>query len=243
MMVLMTSVIAGTTPTDLRLPSAPQQHRQTQTQPLLGNTSTGNSADAARPAAITTAVKESSPPPAAAPTVAHNKRTEGTLLPAKEPGELHMAGPQPKAGTMTEERSAWLNLHSKQNSEAQSAGNNRSHMPVAATNIPQEHVLDPLPLATEPQATALEGAIATDYPHHPITTVVTCKYRLRDPRTIAITIHDSDGRRLCELVEPAHHDAGHYDLRADLAGMAKGMYIVAIRTDQGEQVVQQIFVQ
>jgi len=87
------------------------------------------------------------------------------------------------------------------------------------------------------------GALARTgvYPN-PASERITCHYVLTESRDIRISLHDLSGRFLRSLDE-RESQAGEHDDELSLKGVESGAYLIAIRTDRGEQAVQRIIVQ
>lgn len=72
---------------------------------------------------------------------------------------------------------------------------------------------------------------------------VTLKYRLSLPRTLSLTLHDITGRHLRQLGFPGLKSAGQWQEELNLTGLANGIYLVVITTQQGERAIQRVVVQ
>lgn len=69
------------------------------------------------------------------------------------------------------------------------------------------------------------------------------RYRLAAPRTMSLTLHDLAGQKLREIAVDQPKEEGEWEADIDLAGLAKGMYLLWITTDKGERVVQRLIIQ
>jgi hypothetical protein len=87
---------------------------------------------------------------------------------------------------------------------------------------------------------AVNAATATPNPAHGRTTV---GFRLSESRRVSITLHDLNGRYLRHLVYDEERAAGEHHVEADLDGVSQGAYLVAVRTNNGEQAVARLIVQ
>jgi hypothetical protein len=66
---------------------------------------------------------------------------------------------------------------------------------------------------------------------------------LGEPRRVTVTLHDVNGHRVRTLVTNAAYDEGDVAISASLAGVERGLYLVAITTDRREQVVHRLVVE
>lgn len=88
------------------------------------------------------------------------------------------------------------------------------------------------------------GAIAAvqAYPN-PASGSINCRYQLTNQRAITITLHDLSGKFLRELVPAQSVTAGVHQEQLSLVGLTPGAYLIAVKTDTGDQAVQRIIVQ
>lgn len=77
---------------------------------------------------------------------------------------------------------------------------------------------------------------------NPVSGSATFQLELDQPRQVTITLHDVVGRRLKTLAKAAYDD-GALDVTVSLAGVDRGLYLVAISTDRREQVVHRVVVE
>ncbi|HVK36979.1 MAG TPA: T9SS type A sorting domain-containing protein, partial [Candidatus Kapabacteria bacterium] len=87
---------------------------------------------------------------------------------------------------------------------------------------------------------AVNAAMASPNPAHGSTTI---GFRLSEPRSVMVTLHDVNGRYLRHLLHEEERGAGEQSVAADLDGVGQGAYLVAVRTDRGEQAVARLIVQ
>ncbi|HYF03260.1 MAG TPA: T9SS type A sorting domain-containing protein [Patescibacteria group bacterium] len=71
----------------------------------------------------------------------------------------------------------------------------------------------------------------------------TVKFSLKEDRNVIITLHDIFGRRIAELTRGAFLKSGEHSLEVLLKGTERGIYLIAIHTDKGEQAVQRLLVE
>ncbi len=76
---------------------------------------------------------------------------------------------------------------------------------------------------------------------NPATTMTTVHFQLAEPRTVAFSIHDILGKKLIDGGQSAY-SAGDQTRELDLDELSAGMYLLAMTTDRGEQVIQRIVV-
>lgn len=88
------------------------------------------------------------------------------------------------------------------------------------------------------------GAIATvqAYPN-PASQQITCHYQLTNQRLVTITLHDLSGKFLRELMAEQSVTAGTHETQLQLGDITPGAYLIAVKTDTGDQAVQRIIVQ
>jgi hypothetical protein len=70
----------------------------------------------------------------------------------------------------------------------------------------------------------------------------TIAFSVSEERVVTITLHDVFGRKLLDLVYPQLTPKGVYQRDIVLKDIAKGMYLISVQTDRGEQAVQRILV-
>jgi hypothetical protein len=70
---------------------------------------------------------------------------------------------------------------------------------------------------------------------------INVKFRSTEMRTVSINLHDMNGRFIRSLSEFGE-TAGENSVAVDLGGIASGTYLVVIRSDKGEQLVQRLIV-
>jgi hypothetical protein len=87
---------------------------------------------------------------------------------------------------------------------------------------------------------AVNTATVAPNPAHERTTL---SFRLAEPRRVAITLHDINGRYLRHLLYEEDRQAGEQSVEASLAGLSQGAYLVAVRTERGEQAVARLIVE
>lgn len=88
------------------------------------------------------------------------------------------------------------------------------------------------------------GAIATvqAYPN-PASQQITCRYQLTNQRLVTITLHELSGKFLRELKAEQSVTAGIHEVPLQLGDITPGAYLIAVKTDTGDQAVQRIIVQ
>jgi hypothetical protein len=69
---------------------------------------------------------------------------------------------------------------------------------------------------------------------------VTCSFKLTAERKITITLHDISGKYITTIMKNENKTPDDYNININLSGIAKGVYLVAVTTDRGEQVVQRL---
>lgn len=93
----------------------------------------------------------------------------------------------------------------------------------------------------QPQYGALINTIV--YPNPIGNQRATVGFSLSAERTITITLHDIFGRKLAELRTDQNLAPGSYSEDVVLKNIAKGIYLISIQTDRGEQAVQRVIVE
>lgn len=68
-------------------------------------------------------------------------------------------------------------------------------------------------------------------------------YRLAEPRTVGVALYDIWGRRLRELSVARYRESGSWEQELVPGDVPKGMYMVVLTTDRGEQAVQRLMVE
>jgi hypothetical protein len=76
---------------------------------------------------------------------------------------------------------------------------------------------------------------------NPATTMTSVHFQLAEPRTVAFSIHDILGKKLIDGGQTLF-SAGDQVRELHLDGLSEGMYLLAMTTDKGEQVIQRIVV-
>ena len=71
---------------------------------------------------------------------------------------------------------------------------------------------------------------------------VNVSYTLNENRNICITVHDLSGRKISQLSGFSDKPMGIYDEEFILKDIQPGMYLISIRTNDGEQAVQRVIV-
>lgn len=71
---------------------------------------------------------------------------------------------------------------------------------------------------------------------------VTVSYRLSEPRTVTIGLHDLSGRFLKELAPPVDAPAGESTTTVSLDGVGGGTYLIGVEAGEGETAVQRVVV-
>jgi hypothetical protein len=87
---------------------------------------------------------------------------------------------------------------------------------------------------------AVHAATTSPNPAHGSTTV---GFNLAEARRVSLTLHDMNGRYLRHLVHEEERPAGDHRVDADLSNVSQGAYLVAVRTERGEQAVARLIVQ
>ena len=89
------------------------------------------------------------------------------------------------------------------------------------------------------QVTQLTGALATSSLHpNPVTQdVATLDYTLREKRRVAVSLYDISGERVRSIAVSGQRDPGACQENISLAGIPDGYYLLAVTTDNGEQIV------
>jgi hypothetical protein len=67
-------------------------------------------------------------------------------------------------------------------------------------------------------------------------------YRLSEPRTVTIGLHDLSGRFLKELAPPVDMPAGESTTTVSLDGVGGGTYLIGVGTGDGKTAVQRVVV-
>lgn len=80
------------------------------------------------------------------------------------------------------------------------------------------------------------------YPN-PASDQLTCRYQLTNQRSITITLHELSGKFIRELMAQQNVTAGIHEPELQLGDVAPGAYLVAVKTDTGDQAIQRIIVQ
>lgn len=85
-------------------------------------------------------------------------------------------------------------------------------------------------------------AMVQTYPN-PASDQLTCRYQLTNQRSITITLHELSGKFIRELMTQQNVTAGIHEPELQLGDVAPGAYLVAVKTDTGDQAIQRIIVQ
>ncbi len=93
------------------------------------------------------------------------------------------------------------------------------------------------------QSTTNSGAILRAFLGvNPAASATTLEYTLSEPRRLTLSLHTIDGRQLQNVVESANYNAGSGTISIDLHGFSAGMYLVALTSDRGEQLVMRLLI-
>lgn len=88
------------------------------------------------------------------------------------------------------------------------------------------------------------GAVSRFEPTmNPVKVSTTLNLELTQPRRVTVTLHDVNGRKIKTLLATTEYDEGASEITATLAGIESGLYLIAISTDQREQVVQRLVIE
>lgn len=94
------------------------------------------------------------------------------------------------------------------------------------------------------QSTSASGAILRVLlGENPTQNATTLLYILSEPRRLTLSLHSIDGYQLQNVVESANYPSGSGTIPLDLSDFPPGMYLVALTSDQGEQVIVRVIVQ
>jgi hypothetical protein len=85
-------------------------------------------------------------------------------------------------------------------------------------------------------------AVVSAYPN-PSHGNVTCRISLTDRRSISFALYDISGKHLRDLTAAQWMEPGNHDISLKLEGARSGAYLIAMKTDKGEQVVQRVIVE
>lgn len=85
-------------------------------------------------------------------------------------------------------------------------------------------------------------AMVQAYPN-PASNQVTCRYQLTNQRSVTITLHELSGKFLRELMAQQNVTAGIHEPELQLRDIPPGAYLIAVKTNTGDQAVQRIIVQ
>ncbi|MCC7439552.1 MAG: T9SS type A sorting domain-containing protein [Armatimonadetes bacterium] len=85
-------------------------------------------------------------------------------------------------------------------------------------------------------------AMVQAYPN-PASNQVTCRYQLTNQRSVTITLHELSGKFLRELMAQQSVTAGIHEPELQLRDIPPGAYLIAVKTNTGDQAVQRIIVQ
>lgn len=85
-------------------------------------------------------------------------------------------------------------------------------------------------------------ALASVYPN-PTKGDVTCKFSLKNGRTLSFALYDIYGKHLRNLTEAQWMEPGDHEIAMNVKTTGSGAYLVVIKTDQGEQAVQRVIVE
>lgn len=85
-------------------------------------------------------------------------------------------------------------------------------------------------------------ALASVYPN-PTKGDITCRFSLKSGRTLSFALYDIYGKHLRNLTEPQWMEPGDHNVNMNVKETGSGAYLVVIKTDQGEQVVQRVIVE
>lgn len=113
-------------------------------------------------------------------------------------------------------------------------GSKRSIRPRSSSTLPLQE-----------SSRSSQGAIASTglYPNPATDGGATLSYVLSDDRTISVHLHDISGTPVQTLVEPTRRNAGKGQLAFTWSTLPKGIYLVVLSTDRGEQAVQRLIIQ
>lgn len=78
------------------------------------------------------------------------------------------------------------------------------------------------------------------YPNPSFNNDATCRFTLTSKRKITITIHDVSGKYIATIMKNETKAPDDYQVKLNLGNISKGIYLVAVSTDNGEQVVQRL---
>jgi len=80
------------------------------------------------------------------------------------------------------------------------------------------------------------------YPN-PASNNVNIEYNLTKPRTVTISIHDLSGRMIADLSQNVQHNAGYVKENLKIESIPAGIYLVVVKTQEGEQAVQRLIIE
>jgi hypothetical protein len=88
------------------------------------------------------------------------------------------------------------------------------------------------------------GAIRNlDLNPNPANISTTCKFELMEPRRITISLHSLDGRYVKEIYSQVFNNLGEKTFSIDLSSLPKSIYLLAVSSEQAEQVVKKIIIE
>lgn len=113
-------------------------------------------------------------------------------------------------------------------------GSKRTIQPQGSTNLPLQE-----------SSRSSQGAVASTsvYPNPATDGGATLSYILTEDRTISVHLHDLSGTPVQTLVDPIRRLAGRGQLAFTWSTLPKGIYLVVLSTDRGEQAVQRLIIQ
>lgn len=78
---------------------------------------------------------------------------------------------------------------------------------------------------------------------NPVKTVLTASYLLTSERNCSVALHDLRGAKVSDLSAMASRPAGQINEQFPISGIAPGLYLLVVSTDNGEQAVQRVIIE
>ena len=78
---------------------------------------------------------------------------------------------------------------------------------------------------------------------NPVKTVLTASYLLTSERNCSVALHDLRGTKVSELSAMATKPAAQINEQFAISGIAPGLYLLVVSTDNGEQAVQRVIIE
>ena len=112
----------------------------------------------------------------------------------------------------------------------------------AVADLPAgDRVVGERPMLDELRATSGAVIYSSVIPT-PATDYAVIAFRLREARSVSVSLHDVNGRHVRQLAEPASRNAGEHRIETKLNDLHDGVYLVVFTTDRGERAVQRMIV-